>query len=89
MLGYKTIMPLLVCDRDTVRVLGDAGQDLAILFDLDDLGAVGTDMRTRGGGGIGISKGYSAKVAESNKRTTLLVVLNDPLRILFAKCIRR
>ncbi len=89
MLGYETTVPLLICDRDTVRVLADAGQDLVILFDVDDGGAVGTDMRTRGGGGIGISEGHTAKVAERNKRATLLVVLNDPLGILFAKCVRR
>ncbi len=82
-------MPLLIRDRDTVRVLGDAGKDLAFLFDVDDGGAVGTDLRTSGGGGIGIGKGHGAKVAERNKPTTLLVVLNDPLCILFAKCVRR
>ena len=80
---------LYIFDRDAVRALGDTGEDLAFLFDVDDLGAVGSDLRARGGGGISIGKGHGAKVAQRNERTILLVVLNDPLGVLFAKCVRR
>jgi hypothetical protein len=82
-------VPSLVCDRNAAGTLGDGGEDLSILFHVNDSSAIRTDLRARGGRGEGIGEGHSAKVGERNKFSVLLIVLDNPLGILQAKCRRR
>lgn len=68
------------------RALCDRRQNLAVLLDVEDSGAVGTDVRARLCRGISISEGHRSEIAEWDKATTLLIVLHDPFCVLLAKC---
>lgn len=71
-------------DGDGVGSSGDAGEDLGVLFQVDD-GRAGDAEGLGGGGSRGAGEGDGAEVGESDQGAALLEVLDDPLCVLASK----
>lgn len=74
-------LSLNVGDRDGGRSRGDGSEDCATLLDIDKGGA----GSAWGDGG----EDHTAEVGKGDERAALLVVLNNPLKVLFAESRRR
>ena len=77
--------PLSVADSNAGRGSGDGGQDLVVLFDVDNGRTRGTNSRSRVSGSHGIRESDSAKVGKGDERAILFKVLYDPLSVLLAQ----
>ena len=72
--------PLDVRDGDAGARGADAGQDLVVLLDIQDLGTAGADFAA-GSGGLGIGEGDGAEVSKGNEGVAFLEVFNDPFGV--------
>lgn len=75
-----------MANGNAVRARRNGGENLARRrLDVDDGGARRTLGRTAGRSSDGVVESDGAKVGEGDERATRLVVLDDPLGVLFAK----
>lgn len=76
---------LNVADNNAGRRGRDGSKDFAVLLDIDDGGAWWTNGRSGRSGGESVGEGYFAEVGKCHQATVLLVILYNPLSVLFTK----